>query len=179
MPIKNNKKLRLLGLFAVVSVSLFACSDEKHLRDLHAYIDDLKKSITRHVAKNILEDIHFPTPVSFQNQKERDPFEEGGTTLGQGGQESTNPLLSFPVKSYEYLGSIVRDKQNWAIVRAPDNKVYQVTINNRFGNHYGRIIKINTDHLEVEEQAPSQEMGEEGQGTVKQIVTLQLKGGSE
>jgi len=64
-------------------------------------------------------------------------------------------------------------------VRAPDNKVYQVTINNRFGNHYGKIIAIHMDHLEVEEPALPQESPEKGQAVVKQVVILQLKGKSE
>jgi Tfp pilus assembly protein PilP len=65
-----------------------------------------------------------------------------------------------------------------AIIQAPDGKIYQATINNRFGNHYGKIIAITPDHLEVEEQAPPEEAAVAGQDNLKRIVTLQLKGGS-
>jgi type IV pilus assembly protein PilP len=162
----------------ILTMTLLGCSDSQKLNDLHQYIAKMKKAITKHPRKNILDDIQFPTPVQFQAaEKKRDPFEDEQASYG-GTAELNNPLTSFPVKSFEFVGTITRNKQTWAIIKAPDNKIYQITIKDRIGNHYGRIVQIYPDNIKIEEELPTQEGGVPGQGKIKQIVTLQLKGGN-
>lgn len=178
MLIKSKRKAHFFIVVLILTMTLFACSDEQHLQDLHRYIASMKKAVTKHARKNILEDIHIPTPLQFQAaEKLRDPFENEQASYG-GGAEMNNPLIAFPVKSFEFVGIITRNNKTWAIIKAPDNKIYQITINDRIGNHYGRIVQIYPDNIKVEEQLSTPETGASGQGTIKQIVTLQLKGGS-
>lgn|GEM_PF-2360996 len=177
MLIKNNRRLWLSLLILGLVLTLFACSDEEHMRDLSRYVASLKKAITKHKAKNIIAGIQLPEPVSFQaTGKERDPFEEEQTIYG--GSALNNPLTSFPLKQFEFIGLLSRNNKIWAIIRAPDNKIYQLTINDQIGNHYGRIVQIDADQLKVEESIPQQEAGETGTGVVKRIVILELKGGN-
>ncbi len=177
MIIKNKRKWRLTGLILVLAVSLYACSDESHLRDLHRYIDHVKKSLVQRKIKNdILAALHVPKPAQFQASKQRDPFES--EQASSSGQVSNDPLTAFPSTAFEFLGTVSREGKVWAIIQAPDTKVYQVTINNRFGMHYGKIIAIYPDHIEVEEEISPQETGETGQAKGKRIVTLRIKGES-
>lgn len=177
MPIKNKGKASSLGLIFMLTLALSACSDEERLKDLHHFMAGLKKAVTIHKRKNILDDIHFPTPLAFQSsEKQRDPFEDEQASYGGG--ELTSPLTAYPLKAFEFIGMLIRDEQSWAIIKAPDNKVYQVTIKDRIGNHYGRIVEISSSDLKVEEEVPAEEAGAGGQGKVKRIVTLQLKGGN-
>lgn len=178
MLLKNYKKSRFIALLLVVAVSLFACSDGEHLRDLHAYVEKMKKAIVKNKRKDIIADIKLPVAVVFEpTGKQRDPFEQELASYS-GGAANNNPRIAFPVKLYEFIGTISRDQKDWAIIKAPDNNVYQMTINDRIGDHYGIITSIHADHLEVEEELSAQEMGTTGQGTSKRLVTLQLKGGN-
>lgn len=166
-----------MSLVLILAVSLFACSDERRLQDLHRYIEGLKKAVIKHKKRNdILAAIKFPIPAYFDSSKQRDPFENEQATYE--GRESNNPLTGFPVLAFEFIGTVVRGQQTWAVIQAPDSKIYQVTINNRFGNHYGKIIAIYPDHIEVEEQVSAQETGAASQGNEKRIVTLRIKGES-
>lgn len=156
---------------------LSACNSEENLRDLHRYITVLKKGILKSKNKDVIAEIIFPIAVTYQPiGKQRDPFVDEQATYS--GKAMSDPLVAFPLNQYELMGTVTRKNQVTAVVKAPDNKIYQMIINDRIGNHYGRIVEIYHDSMKVEEVMTPEEGGSAGRNTTKRIVTLQLKGGS-
>lgn len=161
----------------IFMLSLFACSDNKRIRDLHDYVAMLKKTLIKRPKTDYLSSIRLPTPVSFETAgKERDPFVDEVTSYAH--QSIKDPIEAFPLKAYEFIGTITHQSQVWAIIRAPDNNVYQLTINDRIGNQYGRIMSIHSDSVDIEEVDAWQQGDIPGQGANKRIVKMQLKGGN-
>jgi type IV pilus assembly protein PilP len=161
----------MLLLVAGLTLTLFACSSEERLHDLHVYMEHLKKAIIKHAKKNYVAEINQPAPAVFQTAgKHRDPFVDEQASYA--GLASTDPLEAYPVKEFEFIGTVEGDKKTWGIIKGPDDKIYQLGVGDRIGNHYGRIVNIYSDHMEVEEpivEAP-------GQKGYKKIVDLPLKG---
>jgi len=59
------------------------------------------------------------------------------------------PLEEFPLDSLKMVGTITQNNKVWALVVAPDGTVYPVTLGNRIGQHFGKIVKIRADQLEL------------------------------
>ncbi|HVY53473.1 MAG TPA: pilus assembly protein PilP [Gammaproteobacteria bacterium] len=175
--IKNNYRRKRAILIIATSILLFACSGDKRVHDLQVYIHGLKKAIIKHKKAGYISEIKAPIPVVFQaTEKQRDPFNDEQASYYSDKSSLNNPLLAYPARQFEYMGTITREQQVWAVVKAPDNKVYQVTIKDRIGDHYGRIVNVYSDRLEIEEGISGSEA--QDQKDVKKIISLPLKGKS-
>lgn len=170
----KNKKLRWLSIVLVFSLLLYACGSEDRMQDLHMYIKALQKTIIKQEKTNYIATIHFPVVAVFQStEKQRDPFVEEEASYT--GINMARPLVAFAVRRYEFIGTVMENGQVWAVIRAPDNKVYQLTKNDQIGNHYGRIIAIHSDYVEIEEEISTTDSVK----ATKNVVILRLKGRSE
>ncbi len=61
-------------------------------------------------------------------------------------------LEEYTLETLKMTGFFSKDKKNYAMIKAPDNKVYQVTIGNYLGQNYGVIKDINEGVIFLEER---------------------------
>jgi Tfp pilus assembly protein PilP len=141
---------------------LLACGDQKQLSDLKNYVANLKEKVPLAQKKQTTAQYQLPEPAKYGHGSSTVKEEEGSASLGKA---STNPLQAYPLKSYQFLGIVTQNQQTWAYLMTPDSMVYQVKEGDVIGDIYGKIIKIDSSHIEVlEKQAGKQ-----------QVITLQLK----
>lgn len=165
-----NVKMILLIVYAILFMILLACGSKKSFHDLREYIAQIDKSsnVTERVKHVTI--VQPPTPVTYQKEATRTPFEENINETGPQKSQSNNPINAYPINLLRFVGTVTQGEKTWAYVMTPDNKVYQITIGDRIGNHDGKVVKINSGTIEVIEQS-----GDEEKQGAQRIVTLQLK----
>ena len=57
------------------------------------------------------------------------------------------------------VGTLGQKNQKWALVLAPDNLIYRVAVGNYLGKHYGKILEINKEGLNISEVVPDRRGG--------------------
>lgn len=63
-------------------------------------------------------------------------------------------LEQFPLDTLRYVGQLVKDGREWAIVTSPDEIVHRVNVGNYLGQNYGKIVSIKEDKIEIVETIP-------------------------
>lgn len=156
-------------ILLVFVLFLTACSDERHSKDLRQYFGQLKHE-TEISSKSIMaiQKLQPPQAVVYQAKEFRSPFSEASSVSTADSKFS--PLTAYPIDALTLVGTIHEGSQYKAVIAAPDSKVYQVKIGDLIGNHYGKIIRIESTRLELMEQ-----ISEDGKQVAEHKVVLQLK----
>ncbi|MDR1228460.1 MAG: pilus assembly protein PilP [Azoarcus sp.] len=79
------------------------------------------------------------------------------------------PLEAFPLESLTMVGILAQNKETHALIQAGD-ALYQVRAGNFMGQHYGRIVAITEDKVELQELIEDLK-----EGWIERIRTLQLQ----
>jgi Tfp pilus assembly protein PilP len=161
------KKSTLLITMMMV-LFLSACDNHKHVKDLQKYIAELKENIAKKQTQKPVKTIPTVHASSYNVAQGRSPFSEGEVKSPAG--ESGHPLQDHPLSMLRLKGTLSEDNQVWAYIMTPDNNLYKAKIGDIIGDHYGRIVHIYSESLEVEEP-----VSEDSMHSAKRIVTLQLK----
>ncbi len=61
-------------------------------------------------------------------------------------------LEEYTLETLKMIGFLSREKKNYAMIKAPDNKIYQVTTGHYLGQNYGIIKDINEGAIYLEER---------------------------
>jgi Tfp pilus assembly protein PilO len=77
-----------------------------------------------------------PTKTSVVNQQ-LDPF-----------YSAENVLESFPLHALHMVGVMRQDKKTWALLTAPDGKLYSITVGTHLDNE-GRVVQVDADKIVV------------------------------
>ena len=142
----------LLLLVAVVMVMGSACEKAEPPAPLAPVAVAPKKAAPAAVA----EDTEDKAPVFSYEVPERNPFgsllrvkktlEEGEST------EELTPLQRVPVPDMRLESIIISSNRSVAHVITPDGKAHIVTIGTPMGRHKGKVVRMNSDEIIVEEQ---------------------------
>lgn len=64
-------------------------------------------------------------------------------------------LEAFPFDSLRMVGTMSRQEQLWALVRAPDDTINRVAVGNYLGQNHGRVTRVDAERVEVVEIVPT------------------------
>lgn len=177
-----NRSLRIIMMLTGIAL-LGGCSDADNLGHLQAFVADSPKSNT-HIAP--LPKTPAYAPKAYENPLNRDPFTSFSELLlrkeaaaaGSGPRPAhhgpVQPLEKYALSSLSVTG-LVRDNQGklWAVVLAPDKKIYRATIGSYIGTHDGRIVRIDDGmtkrSVTVEQYIPNAFGGFQKEQTVLQM----------
>jgi type IV pilus assembly protein PilP len=62
------------------------------------------------------------------------------------------PLEDYPLDSLKMVGTLVRGKQFWAVIQAPDGTVHRAKVGDHMGQNFGTIVKITEEKINMIEQ---------------------------
>ena len=60
-------------------------------------------------------------------------------------------LEAYPLESLKYVGSMIRSKLTYALIKTPDNTIQQVKVGNYLGPNYGLVTAINEGDIVLKE----------------------------
>lgn len=144
------------------SLFLSGCGDENQMRDLKNYVAKLKQNMVHTQKKEITSEYKLPEAVKYG----ADTPETGMTTP----KDNIPPLQAYPIKSLQFVGTVTQNQQTYAYLMTPDAMVYQAKVGDIIGDSYGKIIKIDSGHIDV-----LQRNAVTGSASKQQVITLQLK----
>ena len=134
-----------------VIMGCLGCSDETSL--LQKYIHEVK-----HRKAQAIESIPPFKPVeSYTYPKDplrRNPFKPYSMSSGEDFsapdlKRPREPLEAFPLDALKMVGILKRKNRLWALVAAPQDKIYRIAVGNYLGRNHGKVIKISKAGLEL------------------------------
>lgn len=157
-------------LFASVSL-LSGCAGSGDMTDLQAFVDEVS-SKPRGRIEPLPEFAHY-SPFTYSAGGMRSPFEspvelramqmelKGNTNVKPDLNRAPEALEAFAIADIQLVGTLAKAeaKNLNALMKAADGSVHVVTVGNYLGKNYGRIIKIDDDHVEIIEIVPSGDGG--------------------
>ena len=170
---------RRLLLALGVAALLAACGADEH-RDLKQELAEATKGFRGRVEP--LPQVKPYEPVPYTSEGQVDPFRTERIEVAQASRGTSEnaalveeqrkrppePLEAFPLESIQMLGTITRDKETFALVKAGPN-LYRVRKGNYMGQNFGVITGID------EAQISLKELVQDGAGEwVERMSSLQL-----
>lgn len=139
----------------LVSALLAACGANEG-DDLDKFIKESGKDMRGKV--DPLPEVTPFVPVEFNKDGAlNDPFKprKAQTPKSGGLQPDLNrpreAMEAFPLESLKYVGNLQQRKLKYALLRAPDNAVSQVTIGNYVGQNLGMVVDISDNEIKIKE----------------------------
>ena len=165
------------GLTVAILVLLAGCSVSDNA-DLHDKLNSIK---ARPAGKIPPLPVFVPYETfMYGAQTEEDPFKGFGGDSAEGkiedlpegsplGARNLETLEQYPLDTLRYVGQLIKDGNEWAIITSPDMIVHRVKAGNYLGNNYGEIVEILEDKILINEIIPD-ELG----GWIKREAALSL-----
>lgn len=147
---------RWVVIAAIAAVSAGCGSDG--LDDLREFTANAHKGKTAKV--DPLPEIKTTEPFHYAAANLADPFAAANLKpvikAGAGGpRPDTNrrrePLEEYPLDALKMVGTLVRGKQSWAVIQAPDGTVHRASVGNHMGQNFGTITRITEEKISVVE----------------------------
>lgn len=146
----------LLLLCVVVCSCLAGCGGEQH-GDLRAWVKEQDNLPRGRIPP--LPEVKPYEAIEYAAYDLTDPFKprkiEPPKTAQKGGiQPDPNrrrePLEAFPLESLKMVG-VLKQKETFALIRTPENTLYQVKAGNYLGQNFGRIVAVSDSTIKLKE----------------------------
>lgn len=148
------------AILCLCLLNLSACSQD--ISDLQTFIAQTKSSHVGSV-KPIPQFKPYES-FSYSARGLRDPFVDNDdlnedeatkrSLLNPDTSRPKEPLESFPLDSLSMVGIIEQNKQQWGLIKDPQNVVHRVLVGNYMGENEGRINSITESSISLVEIIP-------------------------
>ena len=155
--------ISLITGFVVSLIFLTACTTSD-TQDLDAYVREVLAQ--QHPRVDPLPEFIPYETFLYRAQDLRDPFTpqtaEPSTTVAQVSENGIHPdvgrrkepLEVFPLDSLRMVGTLDKDHETWALIRASDGAIHRVQPGNYLGQSHGRITGISDYSVSITEILP-------------------------
>ncbi len=152
----------LFWLFILFNLS--ACLEKKGLDDLKQFRDEALSSLKPEIEP--LPVVRPPGRFKYAAGKAGNPFSLTNVILMKkeileeqpplpDENRRREPLERFPLDGLKMVGTLVRDGQVWAVIRAPDQSVHRVTLGHYVGKNSGKVLSVTESQTVLEETVKS------------------------
>ena len=144
-----------IAICVCATLALGACGENGH-PDLEAWMKDQGKTAKGKL--DPLPQIKPYDPFTSNAFDLPDPFKprkieptKGSSKLAPDFTRRKEPLEAFPLESLTMVGTLARNKVNYALVRTPESDVFQVRAGNYLGQNYGVVVDIGDGEVQLKE----------------------------
>ena len=151
-------------MFVVIPATFLLSGCANNMNDLTHKVDQI---LARPGGK--IEPIPEMKPLpkySYTETKDRTPFspvvaqtENKGNGITPNMNRPKEPLEQYPLDALSMKGVLERRGTKYALVRDGDGVIHEVQVGNYMGMNYGKVIKITTDKITLEEIVPDGQGG--------------------
>jgi type IV pilus assembly protein PilP len=140
---------------AVMALTLVGCGSDG-LEDLRAFTRDAHADRKPRIEP--LPEIKPQEIFAYNPAELADPFAPQNlrpkvTAKGNGMRPDTNrrkePLEEFPLDALKMVGTLMRGKDTWAVIQAPDGTVYRTKVGDHLGQNFGMVTKITDEKINL------------------------------
>jgi len=158
---KNSMKHYMKKLLLVMGCLTLAACNDNNMDDLQEYIKETKAKF-----KGKVEPLPAIIPYEnyeYQVSEQRDPFvpsmslvktitlKRAYTGFKPNESRLREELESYALKALQMVGMMVKEGQEWAVIKAPDGTIYRVKKGSHIGERHGEIIDISETKIEIKE----------------------------
>lgn len=156
-------------VFLAATLTLLSCGDNASRTELTDKLEQMKQESAALTKPALPEKkiISEPKPTSYQADTLREPF------LGMVATHTDNishPLQAYLISTLKFVGTITKDKINYAYLVTPDNMVYQVKVGDIIGISNGKVTHVYPDRIDILVSETTGDMA-----PVERTITLQLR----
>lgn len=105
---------------------------------------------------------------AVEREKEEKPKVDKGVPLDL--NRPSEFLESYPLDSLSYVGTVSKNKTEWALIKSKNGSVHRVKRGNYLGQDYGKIINITETKLHLQETVPNGLGGYQYRDTTLELV---------
>lgn len=139
----------LLLFFILSNVFLLSgCGDKSREQEIQQYITQLKLNAAQSQVVNNATAWVLPKPVKYTAGDS--PASNQLANL-----KASTPLQTYSLKQLQFVGTLTQNNITSAYILAPDGMIYLAKTGDVIGDSYGKIVKIDSDHLEISEKYTS------------------------
>lgn len=148
---------RHLLILAVAACSLASCGGEQY-SDLRQFVKESDNLPRGRIPP--LPDVKPYEPFNYDAYDLVDPFkqrkiEPPKSAAGGGIQPDLTrrkePLEAYPIENLRMVGTLQQGKNNFALIKSPDNNLFRVKVGNYMGQNFGLITEINESGIKLKE----------------------------
>jgi type IV pilus assembly protein PilP len=88
-------------------------------------------------------------PFATFNLKPQGGKLAGGGPGGPDPNRRKEPLEDYPLDSLKMVGTLMRGKQAWAVVQAPDGTVHRAKVGDHMGHNFGLVTKVSEEKVDL------------------------------
>ncbi|MDR1462035.1 MAG: pilus assembly protein PilP [Azoarcus sp.] len=167
-----------LAVAMLCAALLLGCVGENDQEDIQKWMEE--QAVGMHGAVKPLPEVKIFPVVDYMSAEAPEPFDVVRLEPAKPEKQHIDdprlnpdrqrePLEAFPLGSLKMVGVLAKDKETHALIQAGD-ALYQMRVGNFMGQHYGRIIAITEDKVELQELV--EDLNE---GWIERSNTLQLQ----
>ncbi len=96
--------------------------------------------------------VNLPDPFASFNLKPNVGAGRSGKGAGVAGPDPNrrpDPLEDYPLDSLKMVGTLMRGKQAWAIIQAPDGTVHRAKTGDHVGQFSGLVTKVTEEKVDL------------------------------
>ncbi|MDD4978177.1 MAG: pilus assembly protein PilP [Gallionella sp.] len=144
-----------VALFAMI---LVGCGGEE-FQDLRDYVKNSGADLRGKIPP--APEVKPYEPFAYDNATNLpDPFKPRKPDLRSGGRSGLNQpdldrpkeaLEEFPLEALKMVGYLEQKNVGYAVVRAPDTKIYRVKAGNYLGLNFGKILEVQGTEVKIKE----------------------------
>ena len=141
---------------AVACLWLTGCGGEQH-GDLKAWVKEQDNLPRGRIPP--LPEVKPYEAIEYAAFDLTDPFKPRKIEPPKGGQKGglapdpnrrREPLEAYPLESLKMVG-VLQQRETFALVKTPDNTLFQVKTGNYLGQNFGRIIAVSDGAIKLKE----------------------------
>ena len=149
--------MRQILLAVLLCCGLASCGGEQY-SDLRQWVKDQENLPRGRIPP--LPDVKPYEPFTYDAYNLVDPFkprkiEPPKTATGGGIQPDMarrkEPLEAYPLEYLRMVGTLQRNKTTFALVKSPDNNLFQVKTGSYVGQNFGLIMEITESTIKLKE----------------------------
>lgn len=147
-----------LTYVVLLSVMLVGCGGEE-FQDLRDFVKNAGADMRGKIPP--APEVRPYEPFSYDNATNlADPFKPRKPDLHAGGKSGLNQpdldrpkeaLEDFPLEALKMVGYLQQKNVGYAVVRAPDTKIYRVKVGNYLGMNFGKILDVQATEVKIKE----------------------------
>lgn len=147
----------LLILLALATCVLASCSGEQY-SDLRQFVKESDNLPRGRIPP--LPDVKPYEPFNYEAYDLLDPFKqrkiEPSKSAASGGIQPDlarrkEPLEAYPIENLRMVGTLQQGRNNFALIKSPDNNLFRVKVGNYMGQNFGLITDINESGIKLKE----------------------------